>query len=153
MVNQPPQTSPLRRAFLRLLDARTPWPGVPFSLVLARDDAGPSEKTGVAMSKGSNSSSFEAEFIERQWEELRLSHPPLGQLIDDLWAAVDVSRACVVDQRQLKNMVGALGRSLRNHSPDNVRRFKGWMTQFVRDGALPADKAAALVARVEALNA
>lgn len=104
------------------------------------------------MSKGSVSSSFEAEFIEQQWEELRASHPLLGQLIDDLWVAVDVSKACVVDHVQLKNMVGAMGRSLRSGSPDSVRRFKGWMTQFVRDGALSADKAAELDTRVNALN-
>lgn len=104
------------------------------------------------MSKGTSSSSFEAEFIEQQWEELRVSHPQLGLLIDDLWLAVDVSKACVVDHVQLKNMVGALGRSLRSGSPDSVRRFKGWMTQFVRDGALSADKAEDLGTRVDALN-
>ncbi|RMM71463.1 hypothetical protein ALP76_101147 [Pseudomonas savastanoi pv. glycinea] len=102
--------------------------------------------------KGAGSSSFEAKFIEQQWEELRVSHPPLGQLIDDLWVAMDVSKVCVVDHVQLKNMVGALGRSLRSGSPDSVRRFKGWTMQFVRDGALPADKAAELDTRVEALN-
>ncbi|MDU8571812.1 hypothetical protein RYA98_05655 [Pseudomonas syringae] len=104
------------------------------------------------MSKGAGSFSFEAEFIEQQWEELRVSHPPLGQLIDDLWFAMDVSKACFVDHVQLKNMVGALGRSLRSGSPDSVRSFKGWMTQFVRDGALSADKAAELDTRVESLN-
>ncbi|MEE4679786.1 hypothetical protein V2K56_09045 [Pseudomonas alliivorans] len=104
------------------------------------------------MSKEADSSSFDAELIEQQWEELRVSHPQLGQLIDDLWVAVDVSKTCVVDHVQLKNMVGALGRSLRSGSPDSVRRFKGWMSQFVRDGALSAHKAAELDKRVEALN-
>ncbi|MFA0929287.1 hypothetical protein RA263_02525 [Pseudomonas syringae pv. tagetis] len=57
------------------------------------------------MSKGAGSSSFEAESIEPQWEELRVSHQPLGQQIYDLWVVVDVSKACVVDHVQLKDIV------------------------------------------------
>jgi hypothetical protein len=51
-----------------------------------------------------------------------------------------------------RQMIYALGKKLADKGTDGIRGWGGWLQQFVKDGALSADQAAAFTAQAEAIH-
>lgn len=90
---------------------------------------------------------FEADFLKRRLADLQNTHPHEGMLTANLLQALDYRKTVIRNELQVRNMVIALGYTLSRDGRNGLPKFEGWLRQFVKDGALSAEHAAALAAQ------
>jgi len=94
----------------------------------------------------------EQEILERCMRELHDSHPSEAALTTALLNAFDFKKGTIRNKAAQRQMIYAMGKKLADKGTDGIRGWGGWLQQFVKDGALSADQAAAFTAQAEAIH-
>ncbi|WP_460118995.1 hypothetical protein [Pseudomonas sp. S2_C03] len=97
--------------------------------------------------------SFEADFLKKRLSDLHQTHPGEATLTAAILQTLDYQKTIIRNELQVRGMVIALGYKLSKKRASGVPGLKGWLAQFVKDGALSAEQAAAFTAQAEAIYA
>lgn len=96
---------------------------------------------------------FEARFLKQRMTELHRTHPAEAALIATILEALDYQKTAIRNPLQVRGLVIALGYTLAHKAASGLPGLNGWLGQFVKDGALSAEQAAAFTAQAEAIYA
>ena len=94
---------------------------------------------------------FEANFLKQRLADLHRTHPGEAALIAGILQALDYQKTAVRNELQVRGLVIALGYTLSRKGATGLPGVEGWLGQFVKDGALSAEQAAAFTAQAEAI--
>jgi hypothetical protein len=96
---------------------------------------------------------FEADFLKQRLTELHRTHAGEATLIDAILDTLDYQKTAVHAEFQVRGMVIALGYTLSQKGAAGLPGLEAWLGQFVKDGALSAEQAAAFIAQAQAIYA
>lgn len=96
---------------------------------------------------------FEADFLKQRIVELHRTHPAEAALIANILEAMDYEKTAIRNELQVRGMVVALGYTLAKKADGGLIGLNAWLRQFVKDGALTAERAAAFTAQAETIYA
>lgn len=96
---------------------------------------------------------FEANFLKQRVADLHQTHPGEAALTADILQVLDYQKTAIRNELQVRGMIIALGYKLSHKAAGGLPSLNGWLSQFVKDGALSAEQAAAFTAQAEAIYA
>lgn len=95
---------------------------------------------------------IEQEVLERCMRELHAQHPAEAALTTALLSAFDFKKGTIRNKAAQRQMIYAMGKKLATKGADGISGWGGWLQQFVKDGALSAEQAAAFTAQAQAIH-
>lgn len=94
----------------------------------------------------------EQEVFERCMHELHAQHPAEAALTIALLSAFDFKKGTIRNNAAQRQMIYAMGKKLATKGADGISGWGGWLQQFVKDGALSAEQAAAFTMQAQAIH-
>jgi hypothetical protein len=95
---------------------------------------------------------IEQEVLERCMSELHAEHPAEAALTTALMGVFDFKKGTIRNKAAQRQMLYAMGKKLATKGADGVDGWDRWLQQFVKDGALSAEQAAAFTAQAQAIH-
>ncbi|MCJ7956974.1 MAG: hypothetical protein MUW57_10625 [Pseudomonas sp.] len=94
---------------------------------------------------------LESHLLQEQLVILHRQHPIEAALIERIMEVLDYEKTAIRGELRVRGMVLALGYQLGKRSDGSVDRLYGWLSHFVKDGALTQEQATLFNVEIRAL--